>query len=338
MPIIMVRKSITKMQVDAIVNTTDTSLLMRSGISGRIHRSAGVELLEECQNIGGCNIGEAKITGAGSLPCKYVIHTALAEGNVVEDGTLVSCYQNVLLSAKQNKYKSIAFPISSSTIFGYTQEQVFRIALSTIRTFLVQNDLIVYLVFADKKDYKISYRLFDNIKNHIDRNQIVRSVYSGRGKNVCKKIKKEISIQEYSYKYNKEENLDMLPVMSAPKSLNVAISQIDESFSEMLLRKIDEKGMKDAECYKRANIDRKLFSKIRSDKLYKPSKSTAIAFAIALELSLTETQDMLMKAGFALSNSNKFDIIVRYFIENANYNVFEINEALFAFDQSLLGA
>lgn len=125
---------------------------------------------------------------------------------------------------------------------------------------------------------------------------------------------------------------------AAPASLREALRSLDESFAEMLLRKIDERGITDAACYKKANISRKLFSKIRADRLYRPSKPTALAFALSLELGLDETQELLRKAGFALSHSSKFDVIVEYFILNGVYDVMRVNEALFAFDQPLLGS
>ena len=348
MPLQIVRNDITKMKVDAIVNAANSSLLGGGGVDSCIHRAAGPELLAECKTLGGCDTGSAKITGAYKLPCKYIIHAVGPRwqgGNHGERDQLISCYRNSLELAKGAKCETIAFPLISSGIYGYPKDQALRVAIDTISEFLLENDMTVFIVIFDKKAYRISEKLFADIEEYIDDRYVDEHTddYSERLRrmNALRETVYEAKICEDEA----DESLDML-LPTAPlavaskkaKSLKDMMEQIDESFSEMLLRKIDESGMTDAQCYKKANIDRKLFSKIRGDKLYKPSKPTVIAFAIALELSLDETKDMLMKAGFALSHSNKFDIIIEFFIENENYNVFEINEALFAFDQSLLGA
>lgn len=334
MPLQIVRNDITKMEVDAIVNAANTSLLGDGGVDGCIHRAAGPELLAECKTLGGCETGSAKITKGYHLPCKYIIHAVgprYRDGKHGEKEKLVSCYKVSLALAKERKCETVAFPLISSGIYGYPKDQALRIAIDTISAFLHENDMTVYIVIFDKKAYQIGEKLFSDIAAYIDDNYVDAHTDT-RSERLRRMQMLSDEPEEASF------GAPLPPMAASAKTLDDALSQIDESFSEMLLRKIDEKGMTDAQCYKKANIDRKLFSKIRSDRLYKPSKPTALAFAIALELPLDETKEMLMKAGFALSHSNKFDIIIEYFIEHGNYNVFEINEALFAFDQSLLGA
>lgn len=345
MPLQIVRNDITKMKVDAIVNAANSSLLGGGGVDGCIHRAAGPELLAECRTLGGCVTGSAKITGAGKLHCKYVIHAVgprWLDGKHGERDQLISCYRTSLELAKEKGCETVAVPLIASGIFGYPKDQALRVAIDTISDFLLSNDMTVYIVIFDKKAYRISGKLFADITEYIDDNYVDEHTdnYTVRLSRM-NALRDAVAPESASCEESEEAIEQVLSMpMAAQKamSLDDALTQIDESFSEMLLRKIDESGMTDAQCYKKANVDRKLFSKIRSDKLYKPSKTTALAFALALELPLEEAKDMLMKAGFALSHSNKFDIIIEFFIQSGNYNVFEINEALFAFDQSLIGA
>ena len=326
MPLQIIRNDITRMKVDAIVNAANSSLLGGGGVDGCIHRAAGPELLAECKMLGGCETGSAKITKGYRLPCKYVIHAVgprWRDGKHGEREKLISCYRTSLVLANENGCETVAFPLISSGIYGYPKDQALKVAIDTISDFLLENDMTVYIVIFDRKSYQIGEKLFADIAAYIDDN------YADAHTDSCASQFRLMQM----FSDEPEKAIFGAPMGASAQSLDDALSQIDESFSEMLLRKIDEKGMSDAQCYKKANIDRKLFSKIRSDRLYKPSKPTVLAFAIALELPLDETKEMLMKAGFALSHS-----IIEYFIERENYNVFEINEALFAFDQRLLGA
>ena len=338
MPLEIVRNDITKMTVDAIVNAANESLLGGGGVDGAIHYAAGPKLLAECKTLGGCKTGKAKITGGYNLPAKYVIHTVgpiYKDGKQGEKALLESCYRESLALAKAHNCETVAFPLISSGVYGYPKDQALKVAIDVISDFLLENEMKVYIVIFDKAAYKISEKLFSDIAEYIDDNYVDEHTDYRR-----ERSRMNYPCQSVMIGSAQSEHIDLCEckAMSAEDDLDAKLKQIDESFSQMLLRKIDEKGMTDAECYKKANIDRKLFSKIRSDVHYKPSKPTAIAFAISLELSLEETEDMLKKAGFALSHSNKFDIIIEYFISKGNYNIFEINEALFAFDQSLLGA
>lgn len=327
MPLQIIRNDITKVQCDAIVNAANSTLLGGGGVDGAIHKAAGRGLLLECMKLGGCKVGQAKITKGYNLPCKYVIHTVGPKwkgGSNNERELLESCYKNSLELAKENNCQSVAFPLISSGVYGYPMNEAFKVAVDTVAEFLMHNDMLVYIVVYNKNALATGSKLFTDIAQYIDDNYVAEREAVFANRNVL------------------EESICLSPMRAEAfddtADLSDIVITLDESFSQMLLRKIDEKGMTDSECYKKANIDRKLFSKIRSNPDYKPSKPTVIAFCIALELSLAETNEMLLKAGFALSHSNKFDVIIEYFIKRENYNIFEINEALFAFDQSLLGA
>ena len=367
MPIQIVRNDITKIRCDAIVNAANNSLLGGGGVDGAIHRAAGRELLDECRTLGGCETGDAKMTGAYALPCKYVIHTVgpvWQGGGYGEEALLRSCYRRSLELAKEHSCESVAFPLISSGIYGYPKEQALQVAMDEISSFLFENDMLVYIVVFDKQSFRVSSKLVADIAEYIDEHYvdehfIARSsmnmpmygasvsapfeppkasepgFFDKRNKSTKRASRKDsASIEDRSASYGASGPVTAPGMMT---DLSHLVDSVDESFSQMLLRKIDEKGMTDAECYKKANIDRKLFSKIRSNPYYKPGKPTALAFAIALELSPEETDDLLRKSGYALSHSNTFDIIIEYFINRREYNIFTINEALFEFDQPLLG-
>ncbi len=337
MPLHIVRNDITKMKVDAIVNAANSSLLGGGGVDGAIHRAAGPQLLAECRTLHGCPTGEAKITGGYRLPAKHVIHTVgpiWHGGGQGERKLLTACYANSLALAQENGCETVAFPLISSGVYGYPKAEAMQVAVSTISAFLLEHDMTVYVVIFDRQAMYLGEKLFTDIQEYIDDHYAAEHADS-----TSRLHERQRRAQLW------EEGHDSAPMMAptpqgpAKKDTLLAFldRQIDESFSQMLLRKIDESGMKDSECYKRANIDRKLFSKIRKDVHYKPSKPTAIAFAIALRLPIKETKELLCKASYALSHSNKFDIIIEYFIAQGNYNIFEINEALYAFDQPQLG-
>lgn len=349
MPFQIIHNDITKMNTDAVVNAANTYLEQGGGVCGAIFQVAGEKLLKkECDAIGTCPVGHAVITKGYQLPAKYIIHAVgpvWKGGAYGEDKLLAMAYRSSLDLALEYKLNSISFPLISSGIYGYPKDKALQTAISVISDFLLHYDMDIYLVVYDRKSISLSEKLFTEINHYIDtyyddsddyvnRSRLKQDKWANKVIRVNRVNKGEKSFLEE----DKDEDGHCYSVSEPiPRSLEDVIGQIDETFSEMLFRLIDEKGKADVEVYKRANIDRKLFSKMRH-KNYQPKKSTALALAIALELTLDETIDFLMKAGYTLSNSNRFDLIIRYFIESKCYDMYMINEALFAYDQPLLGA
>lgn len=336
MPFTIVRQDITKMKVDAIVNAANTELLMGGGVCGAIFHAAGAkELQDACNKIAPIQTGQAAITPGFKLPAKYVIHAAGPAYDHTDKkqsaDLLASAYINSLKLAIQNGCESIAFPLISSGIYGYPKAEALQVATAAITDFIAENDIEVYLAVFDKTAFIVSEQLMGEVASYIDEYYIDAHELGRR---------KLLDVEKQSLAEANAPVFGALPqeaMESSSDSLEDLVDNLDEPFSDTLLKLIDRKGKTDVEVYKKANIDRKLFSKIRSIKGYTPKKPTILALAIALELSLDETDDLLERAGYALSHASKFDVIVEYFIVSKKFNIFEINEVLFKYDQPLLG-
>ena len=356
MPFEIVRNDIVNMQVDAVVNTANPKPVIGSGVDSGIHKKAGHELLTARQKIGCIDFDDAVMTPGFGLDAKYVIHTVgpiWVDGNHGEEQILSSCYRKSLALAKEQECESIAFPLIATGNYGFPKPLALQIAVREISSFLLENEMQIYLVVFGKEAFALSEKLFKSVSSYIDENYIrsktldeygPENTYAARleRRRIRERLKRSNRIHEDMYPSQALEECLAMPAM-APAPMDTddwgqLMKSLDAGFSETLLKLIDRTGKKDSEIYKKANVDRKLFSKIRNNMDYKPSKTTALAFAFALELDIDETKDFIGRAGFALSHSSKFDVIVEYFLVNRNYNVFELNEVLFAFDQPLIGA
>lgn len=333
MPFSIVRNDITHVQADAIVNTANPQPIIGAGVDSCIHEAAGHKLLTARQKIGRIDVGSSVITPAFNLQARYVIHTVgpvWRDGTEREEALLRSCYDSALALAKEHKCKSVAFPLISSGTYRFPKGLALQIAIDAIRRFLLENEMQIYLVVYDREAFHISESLFSSVSSYIDDHYVEEH---------------DFALHPYL-----SSEIRMAPCGAcAPRCASVAKSEkakdtsleqmlkdADMGFSQALLQQIDRAGLKDSDVYKKANIDRKLFSKIRNNPSYQPKKTTAVALAMALELNLQQTNDLLRRAGFALSHSSKFDIIVEYFITQKNYDLFELDAVLFEFDQPLL--
>lgn len=364
MPLRIIRQDITKMQVDAIVNSTNANMVGYSGVDFAVHKAAGPMLDKACAKLAPLALGSAKMTKAYNLDAKYIIHTSgpiWRGGSEGESIILKSCYLESLKLAVAKGCETVAFPLISSGNYGFPKDQVLRFAVQVITEFLFENELTVYLCVFDRTSYEFSKTLFDEISQAIN-DEETEAPISYCSESDCHFDFLQFADEDFNedlFDESVETDCEISPNILPPPVLRTSVTRtgffkpkvqkktetleeylkaMDKSFAYKLFDLIDARGMTDVECYKKANVDKKTFSKIKCNpQTYKPSKQTAVAFAIALELDMDQTQDLLASAGLTLSKSYTFDKIISFFIQKGVYDIFEINQALFEFDQILLG-
>ena len=353
----IVRNDITKISADAIVNTANPEPAFMAGTDSAIYNAAGAEkLLEERKKIGVIEEGQVAVTPAFDLDAKYIFHTVgpVWEGGGKGEKEIVrNCYINCLNKALELGIESIAFPLIATGVYGFPKAEALQIATSVFSEFLSDNELTITLVVFDTESFALSGKIFSGVDQFIDDHYVEEKIEEEYGAGECESVAEDAAPEPRRERrfnllnrrgFRLEEAKMAAPAgaamaaAAAPKrSLDDVVKNISETWSESLLRLIREKGYEETEVYKRANVDRKLFSKIRSNKDYQPKKTTAVAFALALKLNLDETKDFIGRAGYAFSPSSRFDLIIEYFIENEVFDFMTINLALFDHNEPLIG-
>ena len=339
MPFKIVRNDITKMNTDAIVNTANDQPRVGTGCDSAIYNAAGYdELLSyRKEKIGAVKEGEVFITPGFHLPAKYIIHAVsplYIDGSHREEELLRSCYRKSLALAAAHGIRSIAFPLISTGGFGYPKEEGMRIAVDEIHAFLLHSDMQIFLVVFDEKATRMGRSLYPDLEAYIDRNYVqerfeeeydeaLYDAESGSG-------------ARYEAKYREARRRPFIGGAAPYFGEDFAIEEIErklaermehmsDTFPEYLLYLIREKGMKNSDVYKRAIVDKKVFSKIKNNPDYHPQKLTALCLCIGAELNMDEARDLLARAGYALSPCDKTDIIFSYFIEHGIYDMIELD-------------
>lgn len=364
MPLHLIRDDITRISADAIVNAANERLRMGGGVCGAIFRAAGAHALQQaCDRLGDCPTGSAVITPGFALPARYVIHAVgpiWQGGGCGERQLLSSCYLSALRLAKKHELGSIAFPLISAGIYGYPKEEALRVAVETIRTFLQQEDdgdLEVQLVLFQHDAYAAGHTLYGAVKSFLGdddpRLQVEQMELRRPDFDALPMMDAEpfVGAAPCAARAMSAPSFDaeLAPVpgraVTSDDDMADAIgswawnrAQHEESFTDCLLRLIDERGETDAAVYKRANLDRRLFSKIRSSSAYQPSKNTVLALCLALEMDVGAAEDFLQKAGYALSRANRRDLVILYCLDHGIHDVFDVNALLFDLDLPALGA
>ena len=342
MPFRIIRNDITRVTADAIVNTANPHATIGSGTDSAIYQAAGMEeLLRARKAIGDIRPGDVQETPAFRLHARYILHTVgpvWIDGHHHEREILRSCYDRCLQLAKHLSCQSIAFPLISTGSYGFPRDEALQIALDAFQRFLLKDDMDITLVVFHRSSLVLSQRLQEEIESFIDDFEVQRLTQEeyGTASPPLRRVR-QLRIQEAAECQSPAP--DAVPEASEemPDDLDSVIASAGPTFQQRLFQLIDARGLDDVDVYKAANIDRKVFSKIRCNAHYQPSKPTAVAFCIALRLSMEEMMDLLSRAGLAFSPSNRFDLIIRFFVGRGIYDMLTINAALFKYDQPCLG-